>query len=99
MPETLVTHGLCEVCVNAVKCVYLRQARSPVLQCGEFDLCQPSATVASDHGPASAGLRRSPNARQGDSGTHTGLCRDCENRRDCTFPRLEGGVWHCEEYR
>jgi len=28
-----------------------------------------------------------------------GLCVDCEARHNCTFPKSEGGVWHCEEYR
>lgn len=27
-----------------------------------------------------------------------GLCLNCEHRDTCTLPRLEGGVWHCEEY-
>jgi hypothetical protein len=27
-----------------------------------------------------------------------GLCADCAARETCTFPRPEGGVWHCEEY-
>jgi hypothetical protein len=27
-----------------------------------------------------------------------GLCANCENWETCTFPRSEGGVWHCEEY-
>jgi hypothetical protein len=28
-----------------------------------------------------------------------GLCRNCENRRTCAFPKPEGGIWHCEEYQ
>jgi hypothetical protein len=28
----------------------------------------------------------------------TGLCMNCENRRVCTHPKPEGGVWHCENY-
>ena len=30
---------------------------------------------------------------------YKGLCGNCEDRRSCTFPKPEGGVWHCEEYR
>ena len=30
---------------------------------------------------------------------HGGLCMDCEYRNDCTYPKPEGGVWHCGEYR
>jgi len=28
-----------------------------------------------------------------------GLCSYCEEYATCTYPKLEGGVWHCEEYR
>lgn len=27
-----------------------------------------------------------------------GLCRNCARLVDCTYPRPEGGVWHCDEY-
>ena len=28
-----------------------------------------------------------------------GLCCTCEDCRVCKYPKPEGGVWHCEEYR
>ncbi|MHC4505741.1 MAG: hypothetical protein ACYTFI_20745, partial [Planctomycetota bacterium] len=34
-----------------------------------------------------------------DFARYRGLCGNCEERRSCTFPKPEGGVWHCEEYR
>jgi hypothetical protein len=36
-----------------------------------------------------------------EAGPHAygGLCVNCAERRNCTLPRPEGGVWHCEEYR
>jgi len=34
-----------------------------------------------------------------DPGAYMGLCKSCANRETCTFPKPEGGVWHCEEYR
>ena len=39
------------------------------------------------------------NAEVEDSSVSIGLCMDCENVRTCVFPKPEGGVWHCEEYR
>ena len=27
-----------------------------------------------------------------------GLCRNCARLVDCTYPKPEGGVWHCDEY-
>ncbi len=29
---------------------------------------------------------------------YAGLCVNCEHRRTCTYPKPEGGVWHCEDY-
>ena len=28
-----------------------------------------------------------------------GLCMNCDNSDDCTYPKSESGVWHCEEYK
>jgi hypothetical protein len=27
-----------------------------------------------------------------------GLCTTCDKRATCTFPKADGGVWHCEEF-
>ncbi len=37
--------------------------------------------------------------RAGKPGELKGLCANCEIRDTCTFPKAEGGIWHCEEYR
>ena len=34
-----------------------------------------------------------------DTGGRTGLCVNCAERLACRFPRPEGGVWHCAEYK
>lgn len=26
------------------------------------------------------------------------LCANCRNRDTCTYPKPEGGVWHCKDY-
>jgi hypothetical protein len=37
---------------------------------------------------------------QADSELPRGLCSDCENRSHCCLAHaVEGGIWHCEEYR
>jgi len=99
MPENLAMHGLCGACANAAECTHRRQAGGPVLQCEEFELYRLPPRRPAGQNSAPVGLRLSADAGEEDSGKHTGLCQDCENRRVCTFPRLEGGVWHCEEYR
>jgi len=30
--------------------------------------------------------------------TLAGLCRTCVRLSDCTYPKPEGGVWHCDEH-
>jgi hypothetical protein len=52
------------------------------------ELARPTDT------PASTGA-----GDEDDFARHKGLCGNCEERRSCTFPKPEGGVWHCEEYR
>lgn len=32
------------------------------------------------------------------SAGYKGLCKNCQKRDDCKLPKLEGGVWRCEEY-
>ncbi len=34
-----------------------------------------------------------------DSPSARGLCSNCENSGSCNYPKPEGGVWHCEEYK
>jgi len=34
-----------------------------------------------------------------DTARYKGLCANCENLTVCSFPKHDGGVWHCEEYR
>jgi len=33
-----------------------------------------------------------------DAAKRRGLCVSCLHRETCTFPIVEGGVWHCEKY-
>ncbi len=89
--------GLCSSC-NAFKdCTYPRDPKRPILECEEFDGAQPSLITASP-------LKVAPKEKSVGSGLdepdrYGGLCKICENRTACTYPKPEGGVWHCEEYR
>ena len=85
--------GLCSTCVNASTCDYRRTPLQPVWTCCDFTpelvpvnivprTVSPLKSIAEGENPAK----------------HAGLCVNCEHRETCTFPRPEGGVWHCEEY-
>ena len=88
---------LCSTCRNAKECTFRREPNKPVFHCEEFEIVPLVSTKSVDKDP-----RREvalPIREGGDSGGYAGLCSDCEDRETCTFPRPEGGVWHCEEYR
>lgn len=77
-------------------CVYPREPEKPILECEEFEGF-PSAPSSYPTKKAQAGTGAKGRALE--KGRFKGLCKDCENRKACTFPKSEGGVWHCEEYR
>ncbi|MCK4679077.1 MAG: hypothetical protein KAT48_13160 [Bacteroidales bacterium] len=86
--------GLCSTCNNLPTCIfYQRNGSRIVWYCELFDdyvpvqeLQKPEKKVESKTEEKSKGKLK-------------GLCVNCEDRDTCTFPKPEGGIWHCEEYR
>ncbi len=96
--------GLCLTCDNQKGCLYPRMRQRPVLQCLEYEeLSEGDAEhtpAPQERGPRgrahkTLGISLSAEPRR----TEPGLCADCELRATCTYPRLPGGVWFCEEFR
>lgn len=88
--------GLCSGCKNAPGCVFPREPGKPVLECGEFEgFPSVPSSFPKENTPTDDVSKGKARERV----KFRGLCKDCENRRTCTFPKSEGGVWHCEEYR
>jgi hypothetical protein len=92
--------GLCITCNNSPGCGFRRIRGFDAIFCETFDgdgaspqmdlrrrIQTPptAANVPATEEPATVRL--------------AGLCVNCEHRDECTFPKPEGGVWHCEEYR
>ena len=95
--------GLCMLCKNFSGCTYSRDPKIAVLQCEEFE-GEGQLTRKSILNPLPSSIaRNTPSSILGKGRTRAlhpkGLCGLCEDRGICTFPKLEGGVWHCEEYR
>jgi len=92
--------GLCATCRNASGCTFPRDSRRPVLLCDEYE---PVASALKSDGckgkPQSNAPICRPQLKDDDSWKRMGLCVNCEGRDTCTFPKPEGGVWHCEEYQ
>lgn len=91
--------GLCSTCRNDPTCTYSGNSGRPLLQCEEFDgelMGTPDPTDRNN--PPSDSLElRSPSGEKY-SNNYAGLCKLCDSSEICTFPKPEGGVWHCDEY-
>ena len=91
--------GLCSCCSCAPDCTYPRNSGRPLLECDEFDgSFPPQNKMMKLLGKPSvnhfSGLM--PDAQS--PGILRGLCGYCDGLNTCTYPKPEGGVWHCEEY-
>lgn len=92
--------GLCAHCALAAECTFPRDPKRPILFCDEFEGFP--TRVPSKAAPTSGTTPRKVVAnpeKNDDADLYKGLCRTCENRHHCTFPKPEGGVWRCEEYQ
>lgn len=45
------------------------------------------------YSPLMNGSQSRPSAEEKD------LCWNCQNHETCTYPKPEGGVWHCKDYK
>ena len=103
MSEAIVSRGLCSTCRHAPGCTYQRDPKRPVFNCEEFEI-EVGRTGTACRAPTgrdavSSGRSPGSDSDEDDFARYKGLCGNCEERRSCTFPKPEGGVWHCEEYQ
>ena len=84
--------NLCVNCKFRDDCQFAKNSTEPILFCEEFDLDKQTNLKMVLHKENSQ--RNSETAAQ----EFKGLCRNCEKRDTCTYPKPEGGIWHCEEY-
>jgi hypothetical protein len=85
--KALTPLGLCATCKLAATCTFPRQPGHPVRFCDEFD----GEVKVEASKPKASPKKVTVNELKG-------LCRLCDKAAACTFPKGEGGVWHCEEY-
>ena len=93
-PGTPTAHavaGLCASCVLAPDCTFPREAGVPIRHCDEFDGGSPRPSVRRSRVASPAPVLGEERLK--------GLCVNCAEAPTCRYPRPEGGVWHCEEYR
>jgi len=91
--------GLCATCIHASTCAYNRNWKEPRYFCEEFEANPAPSLDAMLGTTVKAPAEPSKDTSQHeDSVKYEGLCVNCAHRESCTFPKPEGGVWHCEEY-
>jgi len=81
--------GLCATCAHVGTCSLTGCKEAGVFQCSEYEPGEGNPVRSDNPGPWAANPGRE---------RLLGLCMDCAGRETCTFPKPEGGVWHCEEY-
>jgi hypothetical protein len=83
--------GLCGTCSLSTTCTFPRASERPIMHCDEFEGYEFSKTVSSTK---TTGISTVAENRV----ELKGLCKNCENRPTCSYPKPESGVWRCEEY-
>ncbi len=92
--------GLCSYCKSEPNCTFSRDPNRPVYQCEEFDeFTSASVRIPNQKNLSLRDLSKNPLTSKGPFHPYKGLCSDCEERATCIYPKPEGGVWHCEEFR
>ena len=84
---------LCMTCIHASTCERKKKSALSTWQCEEFDdyVKQPMRAVEIK--------QDSSELKEIVEGRELGLCINCEFRKTCSHPKLEGGIWHCEDYK
>jgi hypothetical protein len=99
MPDHRKYRGLCSMCGKAATCTFPRDPERPVMECDEFDGTEKlEMLIASQRSLAASIPSAAVFTEERNPGTPRGLCRNCKNLSKCTYPKPEGGVWHCDEY-
>jgi hypothetical protein len=91
--------GLCSCCRCAPDCTYPRESGRPLLECDEFDgISPPLNKMIKCMEKLSVNRLSGPMSDAQGLSILRGLCAYCDGLNTCTYPKPEGGVWHCEEY-
>ncbi len=85
--------GLCRTCSKGEVCTFPRDPSRPIWSCDEFEGLAFSPPAPLGARPPLSLVREDP-AEPMDL---KGLCKQCENRFTCIYPKPLGGVWHCDE--
>ena len=92
--------GICATCVHVPGCVYIETPENPKMYCEQFESeLEPTLKTMDATGLKSVRTTLEEGSKAIKQAKALGLCVNCAYLETCVFPRPEGGVWHCEEYR
>ncbi len=92
--------GLCSYCKSAPICTFTRDPNRPICECDEFGgFTYASVGIPNQRNISLKHFPKNPLPSEDPFHHHRGLCSDCEERATCIYPKPEGGVWHCDEFR
>ncbi|OIO65033.1 MAG: hypothetical protein AUJ47_03270 [Candidatus Marinimicrobia bacterium CG1_02_48_14] len=80
--------GLCQNCLHVNECTLRRNPDEAIVACEEHEIA----------GGTNLKLHRGTQPKPAEQSQFLGLCMNCDIRAECTLPKAEAGVWHCEEY-
>ena len=86
-----VAAGLCTTCEHEPRCTHARASGVPVLECDDVS----TFTIAI---APTTGIETTRHPAPPPQFAAKGLCATCDRLVNCTYPKLEGGVWHCDEF-
>lgn len=91
-------NDICSTCNSGELCVSKKTRQGPVWFCEEYDdyVEVKDETIVGTEFQIIPPWKDS-NPMEGPI-QFKGLCINCENRNTCVNSRVEGGIWHCEEY-
>ncbi|NIM12499.1 MAG: hypothetical protein GTO45_10360 [Candidatus Aminicenantes bacterium] len=96
--EKVLYNDVCSTCNHVKICTSRKNRQGPVWFCEEFDdyvAVMEKKSVGSEFQIIPPWKGSNPIES---SIEFKGLCINCENRKTCVNSRVEGGIWHCEEY-
>ena len=89
-------YGICTTCNHAHLCMHSQNSKRPVWFCEMFDDYVPPRELSSN---SNKSQKKYNSKLESHYAQYKGLCMNCAKRDSCTFPKPEGGVWHCAEYQ
>ncbi len=91
--------GLCATCLRTLRDVFRARHGVDPLCFEVLDRCTAGCADGHAGGPDAPPYTASQRGAKGATPPPPiGLCANCALFENCTLPRPESGVWHCEEY-